>query len=231
MITIVDEATRRDKRNVLMETARRLNYPMLHKIIGLTLVAPFLAWITTAFVFYFKPGYSEAYAFLQFKTYPLESVVILPPNPEWLEIRHTRTVLGPHLCVRTPGGWVQIDPLTNNNPRPFPNDTDLTRLLHDAFSVNPERYGTVDSISGTEVSTSTGVRVTVDWNTMSLSQRGSDTDLIDALYRIHYLQWTGISAVDKVLGPVGLVLVLLLSFLGLRLAIWSPRNVPRNGNG
>jgi hypothetical protein len=51
-----------------------------------------------------------------------------------------------------------------------------------------------------------------------LSQRGRDTDRIDALYRIHYLQWTGSQAMDKVLGFLGLSLVVALTGLGARLA-------------
>ena len=39
------------------------------------------------------------------------------------------------------------------------------------------------------------------------------------MYKIHYLQWTGIKSIDKVLGIIGLVLVLLLAFLGLRMSI------------
>jgi hypothetical protein len=37
------------------------------------------------------------------------------------------------------------------------------------------------------------------------------------LYRIHYLQWTGIKSVDQVLGVVGILLIVALSLLGARL--------------
>lgn len=74
------------------------------------------------------------------------------------------------------------------------------------------------------VTTTTGVRVTIDWDRMTLFQRGDDTNLIDLMYRIHYLQWTGIDSVDKVLGPIGLLLVLTLSILGIRLSFSSPKN-------
>jgi hypothetical protein len=58
---------------------------------------------------------------------------------------------------------------------------------------------------------------------MSFQQRGPDTDRIDALYRIHYLQWTGVPAIDKVLGLAGIILVLALSALGVRLLFGSKR--------
>jgi hypothetical protein len=90
----------------------------------------------------------------------------------------------------------------------------------DALAARAERYGGVSRVDGTTVETSTGARVTLDWNRLSLSQRGRDTDRIDALYRIHYLQWTGVPSLDKVLGFMGLTLLLALSGLGARLAFW-----------
>lgn len=190
----------------------------LHKSIGITLLLPFLGWIVTAFVFYFKPGYDKAYASLNVRTYPLENVTILPANPLWQEIRYFRTILGPHLCIRTAEGWVQLDP-TTLKPRSLAGEEDLHVLLVDAFSSDPDRYGSILSISSDGVTTTTGVRITVDWERMSLYQRGADTDLIDLLYRVHYLQWTGIAAIDNVLGPTGLVLILILSILGIKLAV------------
>ena len=67
--------------------------------------------------------------------------------------------------------------------------------------------------------TDTGVEVTLDWNRVSLQQRGRDTDRIDRLYKVHYLQWTGVKSIDRVLGFVGLSLVLGLTVLGVRLAL------------
>jgi len=196
-----------------MITPRRL-----HKFIGLALFLPFLGWIITAFIFYFKPGYNQAYESLQFKTYPLENVVILPASPDWLEVRYFRTILGNHLCVRSADGWSQLDPVTLES-RTQPADGDLKVLLSDAFSSNPERYGSIVSISEDAIITNTGVHITVNWERMSLYQRGADTDLIDLLYRIHYLQWTGIETIDKFLGPLGLLLILVLSMLGIKLAM------------
>ena len=45
------------------------------------------------------------------------------------------------------------------------------------------------------------------------------------LYRIHYLQWTGVKAIDMLLGVLGLGLLVTLAYFGARLA-FGPRNAP-----
>jgi hypothetical protein len=96
-------------------------------------------------------------------------------------------------------------------------------LLEDAFTINPARYGNITGVNDNTVKTSTGVEVTLDWNRMTLQQKGKDTDRIDLLYRIHYLQWTGVKSVDRVVGLIGITLVLTLTSLGAWLAF---RRVP-----
>jgi hypothetical protein len=90
-------------------------------------------------------------------------------------------------------------------------------LLTDAFSANPARYGRISGIEGSTITTDTGVRIELDWTRLALAQRGKDTDRIDLLYKIHYLQWTGVKGLDNVLGALGIILVLVLSALGARL--------------
>ena len=92
-------------------------------------------------------------------------------------------------------------------------------LVTDALSANPSRYGRVASIEGNNITTDTGVHVALDWNRLSLAQRGKDTNRIDTIYKIHYLQWTGIESADKVLGALGILLTLALSVLGARLLL------------
>jgi hypothetical protein len=98
------------------------------------------------------------------------------------------------------------------------NESEFTALVKDAVSVNPARYGNISRVSGDTVWTDTGIRINIDWDRMSLQQTGKDTDRIDLLYRIHYLQWTGIKTVDKIVGFTGLVLVIVLTTLGAWLA-------------
>jgi hypothetical protein len=92
-------------------------------------------------------------------------------------------------------------------------------LIADAFTANPARYGRILSLDGSVATTDTGAVITFDWNRLSLQQRGRDTDRIDLLYKVHYLQWTGQKTIDKVLGLAGLTLLIALTALGARLAL------------
>jgi hypothetical protein len=190
----------------------------LHKVIGVVLLLPFLGWAVTGFIFFLKPGYASAYEILSPKTYPLDGAASISPPSDWLEYRYFRTVLGDHLIVHTDKGWVHLNP-ANRQPRSGPTRGEIELLLKDAFTANPLRYGEVSDISGRTATTSTGVEVTIDWNTLSLQQRGRDTDRIDLLYRVHYLQWTGVKGIDNALGLIGLTLVMVLTVLGAWLAI------------
>lgn len=185
------------------------------------LLLPFFGWAITGFIFFVKPGYTAAYESLSPKTYPLAGAVMIAADSNWREFRYFRTVVGDHLIVRTDSGWVHLDPATGK-PRNEPSEAEIKSLLKDAFSLNPQRYGEVSNISGGTIKTTTDVEVTLDWNRVSLYQKGKDTDRIDLFYKIHYLQWTGIRIVDKILGVVGLVLVMVLAVLGAWLSL-KPR--------
>jgi hypothetical protein len=50
------------------------------------------------------------------------------------------------------------------------------------------------------------------------ARRQAISHRIDLLHRIHYLQWTGVRTLDKVLGLAGILLVIALSVLGVRIA-------------
>ena len=190
----------------------------LHRIIGVILLLPFLGWAATGLVFFLKPGYAGAYEILTPRTYPLTAAAGISPDPGWLEYRYFRTVLGEHLIARTANGWVHLNP-NDKQPKSAPTRAEIERLLNDAFTVNPARYGEISEVKGLTAKTSTGVQVTIDWNNVTLQQRGRDTDRIDLLYRIHYLQWTGVKPIDRVVGFLGLTLVIVLTVLGAWLAI------------
>jgi hypothetical protein len=189
----------------------------LHRAIGIVLLLPFFGWAITGLVFFIKPGYAAAYEVLSPRTYPLAGASPINPDPAWLEFRYFRTVLGDHLLVRTDSGWGHLNPM-DKQPRTMPSESDMKLLLKDAFSANPSRYGNISRVSGETVWTDTGVEVNIDWKRMSLQQKGKDTDRIDLLYRIHYLQWTGLKRVDKIIGFTGLALVMILTILGAWLA-------------
>lgn len=190
----------------------------LHRTIGIILLLPFFGWGITGFIFFLKPGYAAAYESLSPRTYPLQDSVRIVPGAGWREFRYFKTIVGDHLIARTDSGWVHLDPATRK-PRSKPSEAEIKQLLTDAFTANPERYGEVAGISGEIIKTTTDVEVSLDWNRVSLYQKGKDTDRIDWYYKIHYLQWTGIKSVDKILGVVGLVLVMVLAALGAWLVI------------
>jgi len=205
------------------DVSRRIYTPRvrarpLHRAVGIVLLLPFLGWAITGFIFFLKPGYAGAYEVLAPKTYPLTGAPSTSPPSNWLEYRYFRTVLGDHLIARTDKGWFQFNP-ADMKQRSEPTQSEIEMLLKDAFTANPQRYGDISSISGHTATTSTGVEITLDWDRLSFQQRGKDTDLIDRLYKIHYLQWTGIKNVDKTLRLIGLTLVLVLTGLGAWLAI------------
>jgi uncharacterized iron-regulated membrane protein len=189
-----------------------------HRVIGLVMLLPLVAWAATGAVFFTKPGYGAAYDALAIKTYPIEGPLTVRPDPAWREVRLLRTILGLHLLARNDRGWVHLDPVTRQAV-PVPRDEDVTRLIADAFASNPSRYGRIVGLAGAVATTDTGAVVTLDWNRLTLQQRGRDTDRIDRLYKIHYLQWTGQKTVDRILGLAGLVLLVVLTVLGARLAL------------
>jgi len=202
-----------------------MNVRRFHKLIGLVMLLPFLAWAVTGAIFFIKPGYSGAYEILQPRTYPIDKTFAITPGTEWREYRCLKTILGDHLLVRTASGWSHLDPQTLLRREP-PGTDDAKRLINDAVSINQKRYGQVVSVEGSTAHTDTGVEIKFDWNRLSLQQRGSDTDLLDRFYKIHYLQWTGFALLDRALGLIGLALILVLSLFGLRLAFRPARRSP-----
>jgi hypothetical protein len=192
----------------------------LHKLIGLILLLPFFGWAVTGLIFYLKPGYANAYDMLVPKTYPLDSTAAISSKPGWQEMRCVRTILGMHLLVRTDSEWQQVHPWTLER-RTMSGEQELRRLVTDAFTANPKRYGHIARVAGDTVWTDTDVEVIFNWNSLSFRQRGRDTDRIDLLYKIHYLQWTGVRTIDKVVGLAGIVLVITLAVLGARIAFRS----------
>ena len=143
-------------------------------------------------------------------------------DPTWLEFRCLRTILGSHLLVRNSEGWLHLDP-KSLRPKEKPTEEEIRSLVSDAFSAHVQRYGNITAISNNTITTDTNVQVVLDWKRLTLQQRGRDTDRIDLLYRIHYLQWTGITVIDRILGPLGLALVFVLSVLGVWLAKGAAR--------
>lgn len=191
-----------------------------HKLFGMLLILPMLGWVLTGAVFMLKPGYGDAYAPLSVKLYPIQSPLMITPSAGWLEARLVRTVLGRHLLVSSKESSMHLRPDTLTDYSP-PSDADSMRLIDDATSYNRNRYGQVERISNGIAITSTGVEIELNWQTLSLQQTGSDTRLINQLYKVHYLQWTPSELVNKLLAVLGLGLLFSLTLLGIRLIVKS----------
>lgn len=184
----------------------------IHRFLAMVLLLPLVGWMVTGLVFLVKPGYTGAYEQLAPKFYPLGERVIIA-KPEWMQVRMLKTVLGTHLLVYSNDSWLHLNP-NNLMPMPEPSATDAKRLLLDAISHNPKRYGTVQSVTEGAYITSTGVELRLDWNTLSIHQKGYDTALINTLYKIHYLQWFGNKQANIAFGVLGLSGLFLLVFYG-----------------
>ena len=175
-----------------------------------------LGWTITGIIFFIKPGYQGAYEQLSVKTYPLSDSIVVQPNNEWQEIKLVTSILGDHLLVKSNNKTEHLDP-NSLLLKPAPSEAEFKALLLDAFTGNSERYGDVIKLDGLSAQTNTGVEIKLDWNNLRLSQKGQDTQLINLLYKVHYLQWTSHKEVDQVLGVLGLILLILLTILGVRL--------------
>lgn len=192
-----------------------LRMARLHKSLGVLLCLPIMVWVITGAVFFIKPGYTDAFDVLSVKRYPLTAAPFKQePQSDWLEIKQLRTLLGEHLLVYTNGQWQQLHPATLA-PLPPPPAPQLQALVQDALQQNPKRYGQLIQWQGLSGTTSTGVSIHLDWNTLNLSQSGQDTQLINILYKMHYLQWLPNSRLNSVLGALGLMLLAGLAVTGL----------------
>ena len=178
------------------------------------MLIPLFAWASTGVIFVTKPGYAGAYEQLAVKTYPFEASLNLSPVEDWQEVRWLRSILGVHLLIKESGAYRQYLPDTLL-PAEQPSESQVKALLADAMTMNEERYGHIERVDGLTAYTSTGVTIELNWDELSLSQRGFDRSVIETLYRIHYLQWTKWESVNLFLGVAGLLLLTVLTTLGL----------------
>jgi len=200
----------------------------IHRIIGLLLILPVIGWTITGVIFFIKPGYQAAYDQLAVKTYPLEKSFVIPESKEWKEVRLLKTILGYHLLVKTDNGFEHLDPITFQS-KEIPVALALNSLFNDSFLNKSERYGHVISSDNFNVITSKGIEVSLNWERLTLRQKGEDTKLINTLYKIHYLQWTPFKGINQYMGIIGLILLMTLTIFGLKMYI-SGRNKSTSSN-
>ena len=121
-----------------------MNLKKAHRVVGLTLTIPLLAWALTGVVFLIKPGYEGAYERQTVKTYPLEKTVNFKPDGNWHHAKAQRTILGSHLLLSNDKEQLHLQAATLEN-YPRPSQQDMRRLIEDAITINPVRYGKVMS--------------------------------------------------------------------------------------
>jgi uncharacterized iron-regulated membrane protein len=206
-----------------------MSWSRAHRYLALILVVPLIVWSVTGFLFHVKPGWSRAYDMLDAER-PLETAQVTPIStiaamfPDG--VRHLElfgSAIGPLYRVTTGSGTALIDATTGSRRSPL-TPSDARTLALDAISHSREKAG-YGEITGTEAREdvvrfrfSKGVTVDVSRDDARISQRGSDTERIDWMYRIHYLKWTGNKTVDRVLSVFGLALIWLVMIPGLVLA-------------
>ena len=195
------------------------------------LVGPLVVWSITGLLFHLKPGWARAYDMLDAERadpLPHLGLASLDAQP----IQHLEvfgTVLGPLARVTTAKTTELYDAATGRKRSPLSAD-DARALAIDAISRSPHRadYGEPTGVTLTDdtarVALSGGAIVEVGRGDARLSQRGADTDRIDWLYRIHYLQWTGNKTIDRiVLAVLGLALIWAVLVPGLVLFVRGRR--------
>lgn len=177
------------------------------------MLLPLFAWTAICVFCHIKLSYPADYKKIRIKTYPLQSNITLPVNQHWYEARIFRTILGEHLLVKTGANWQHLDPITLKK-KPKPDAQTLIDLLQDAIAFNSLRYERVHHKNDNIFITNTQITLTVDWNTMTIQQYKQDSHLMNALHKTHHLQWSGIQALDRFLGIIGLALLTLLAVFG-----------------
>jgi uncharacterized iron-regulated membrane protein len=198
----------------------------VHRWLALALVGLLVIWSVTGLLFHLKPGWDRAYEMLSAER-PLSTTGVAPiatiaatfSSPvERVELFDT--VLGPVYRVATAGGTELVSAVGAQRLSPLTGD-DAKALAKDAVSRSaaPAAYGDVAEVTiektVVHVRFTGGITVDVGRSSARLSQRGADTDRIDWLYRIHYLQFTGDKTIDKVIAIAGLVLIWLVIIAGL----------------
>lgn len=198
-----------------------INNKYLHRLLGVFLFVPIVTWSITGLVFLTKPGYEGAYERLAIKTYPLQQqAFVIDESLLWDEVRLVKTILGYHLLVRKENNYSHRH-LDTKQHYSMPSEQDIARLVSDAISQNFDRYGVVESVSEDTIYTSSGIKITLNWQQLSLKQEGRDRRLIDKLYRAHYLQWTPWKTVNIAFAWFVLFSLAMLTVLGMVMYIKS----------
>ena len=169
-----------------------MSWAAVHRWCAIVLVALLVVWSVSGLLFHLKPGWDRAYDMLSVDRAKTETL---------------ETAIGP--LTRSKGKLAA--PLSVG---------DAEKLARDALDRSAYRaaYGEVRRVTSDDASVTLEcehARVRIDRGSARVSQRGADTERIDWLYRLHYLQWTGNATLDKVLAFAGLLLIWIVMIPGV----------------
>lgn len=205
-----------------------MSWAKAHRWLAILLVVLLAVWSVTGLLFHLKPGWSRAYDMLSAERGgPLHPGTLAAPSVVGDGVTSFElidTALGPLYRVTGAGGAALYDAQTGAKRSPLAL-ADAKALALDAVarSAHASEYGPLETadLRGERavIAFSGGATVEVGLTDARMSQRGGDTDRIDWLYRIHYLQWTGNRSIDKVLAIGGLALIWAVVVPGLVLFV------------
>lgn len=213
-----------------------MSWAKAHRWLAIVLVVLLAVWSVTGLLFHLKPGWSRAYDMLSAERggplHPGKLVALATIGDEVTGLELIDTALGPLFRVTTQSGGSLVDASTGQRRSPL-SEADARVLALDAVSRSPHRaaYGDIATIRARGelfvLGFAGGQTVELGRDDARLSQHGPDTERIDWLYRIHYLQWTGNTTFDRAFAMFGLALIWAVIIPGMVLFV---RRLRRRGS-
>ncbi len=203
-----------------------MTWAKAHRWLAVLLVVLLAVWSVTGLLFHLKPGWDRAYDMLSAERggplHPARLVAPATAGDDITGLELIDTALGPLYRVTNAGGSFLVDATTGTRRSPLA-EADARTLALDAVSRSKHPYGGVGSVTMRDDAVvlvfSGGATVEVSRADARMSQRAHDTDRIDWLYRIHYLQWTGNKTIDRAFAVFGLALIWAVVIPGLVLFV------------
>lgn len=205
-----------------------MTWSRIHRWLAIVLVIPLIVWSVTGLLFHLKPGWSRAYDMLSAER-PLATLPAATPDAiaqaaggpvQRLEV--FGSALGPLYRITLADRTLLLDASLYARSPLSVEDARVLAADAIAHSSHAAAYGAIRSarIAGDSVRIETAAAtIDVDRASGTIAQRGSDTDRIDWLYRMHYLSWTGNKTLDKLLAILGLALIWLVMIPGVVLFV------------
>lgn len=196
-----------------------MSWARAHRWLAIVLVVLLTVWSITGLLFHLKPGWDRAYDQLSaerrgsaLRPDAVVSLAALANPGPIVRVELFDTALGPLYRVGSETGDELFDATTGRRRSPLDAD-DARALAGDAVARSPHRdaYGALEDVTLdgdiARLRFADGPVVELGRRDARMSQHGSDTERIDWLYRIHYLQWTGNHTIDRGFAMFGLALI------------------------